>query len=98
KFKIFNQNALTSFSEEDRLAILNLFLQDSIGALLKIKESEKSNKIEELLFHIHLLKGTSASIGAEQLHYYIRKIELMIRNGNAPINWIEELDTLYLEV
>ncbi len=98
EFKIFNQNALDYFNKEDREKLLNLFLKDSFDTISKIKEKEKTGDIKQLLFYIHSLKGTSASMGAERLSYYLKRTEPIIRNGSLPENWMEEFEMVCLEL
>ena len=96
--KSLNQILLDNFSKEEQVTILDLFIKNSDELMLKINENKNAGDIKNLLLHIHSLKGTAANIGANRLFNYIKIVEQQIKNNNAPQNWMEEMEKIYLEL
>ena len=96
--KSLNQSLLDNFSKEEQVTILDLFIKNSDELMLKINENKNAGDIKNLLLHIHSLKGTAANIGANRLFNYIKIVEQQIKNNNAPQNWMEEMEKIYLEL
>ncbi len=96
--KNLNQNLLENFTKEEQVKILDLFIKSIDEIMSKINESKNSDDIKNLLLHIHSLKGTTANIGADKLFNYIKVIEQQIKNNNAPQDWIEEIEKIYLDL
>ncbi len=93
-----NQSALEHFGKEERATIFDLFIQDSDKIMSKISESKTGGDISGLLLHVHSIKGTAANIGADRLFNYAKIIEPKIKDGNAPKNWVEELEKIYSDL
>ncbi len=74
-YQNFNPKFVSNFTETDRKNSIKVFLQESLEALNKIKTSYQNLNLRELLFHLHGLKGSSGTIGAEILYQYIVEIE-----------------------
>lgn len=94
-----NKTALDEhFSEEDQIAILNLFVKDTDELMEKIIENKRIDDAKNLSLYVHAIKGTAANIGADRLFNYAKIIEPKIKDNNAPENWVEVLQKIYSDL
>jgi len=87
---ILNTEFIKNFDKEDRIKIIDLFIEDSAGIILKIKKYYEAENSDMLNSNIHSLKGISANIGAKKLSDYIKAIDKNINSESIRV-----IDFLY---
>ncbi len=93
-----NPNIFNSFDQENKRKLLELFLKDSGEIISKAKENDRTENIKDLLLDIHSMKGIAINIGAMRLFYYIRETEPLIKQGQAPEGWFQDLEKIHQEL
>ncbi len=95
--KWLNVKALKEIQEfmgEEIHLLLEMFEQETPKILSCIREGLKNNDCEEVKKKAHMLKSTSANIGANGLSFFSRKLEVAAANKNA----ISNLVTIYTKL
>ena len=86
--KWLSTKALTEIKEfmgEEILQLLEMFEQETPAILNKMKIALKSRNVEEVQKMAHMLKSTSANIGANGLSFFSRKMELAANNREDKV-------------
>ncbi len=76
---------IKEFMGEEILQLLEMFEQETPAILNKMKIALKSRNIEEVQKMAHMLKSTSANIGANGLSFFSRKMELAANNREDKV-------------
>ncbi len=95
--KWLNVKALEEIQEfmgEEIFQLLEMFEQETPKILSSIREGLKNNDHDEVKKKAHMLKSTSANIGANGLSFFSRKMEVAATNKNA----ISNLVTIYTKL
>ena len=86
-FTILNQQELlerTAGNREVAAVVLNAFIEDARGRLeLLAAVIDQPEEQDQMVFHVHTLKGAAANVGAEQLANQAQKLEDVIRETQA---------------
>lgn len=84
---------IKEFMGDEIIQLLEMFEQETPTILKKLNTALRNNNIEEIEKMSHMLKSTSANIGANGLSFFSRKMELAAKN-----NTVEELPVLFSKV
>jgi CheY-like chemotaxis protein len=90
---ILNNQFIKNFNKEERIKIIDLYIEDSAGIISKIKKYFGSGNSDLLNSNIHSLKGISANIGAKKLSDYIKTIDKNINSESIRV-----IDALYVDL
>ena len=73
---------IKEFMGDEMVQLLEMFEQETPSILKKMQTALKHNNFDEVEKMAHMLKSTSANIGANGLSFFSRKLELGSNNGN----------------
>ena len=72
---------ILSDSDHDfEITLLELFLQDCQEQLEQLKEAIAQSNVQQIEKLAHYIKGASANVGAQYMHYYAQEIEHQARH------------------
>jgi HPt (histidine-containing phosphotransfer) domain-containing protein len=71
---------IKEFMGDEIVQLLEMFEQETPSILKKLNTALKSNNIGDIEKMAHMLKSTSANIGANGLSFFSRKMELAAKN------------------
>lgn len=95
---IFNTNFISNFSNEEKIKILNLFIDDSKQIISKIKKYNSIGNSEIVNSYLHSLKGILANVGAEKMFNYVKTIDKIYNTKATNEDWLKNIDDLHLEL
>lgn len=84
---------LTEFMGDEIVPLLLMFEQETPSIINKMKVALKRNNIDEVKKMAHMLKSTSANIGANGLSFFSRKMELAAKEQQKS-----ELNNIYNKI
>ena len=84
---------IKEFMGDEIVQLLEMFEQETPSILKKINRGLQSNNFDDIQKMAHMLKSTSANIGANGLSFFSRKMELAAKNEHK-----DELSVLYNKV
>ena len=76
---------IKEFMGDEIIQLLEMFEQETPAILNKMKIALKNRNIEEVQKMAHMLKSTSANIGANGLSFFSRKLELAANNKEEKV-------------
>jgi len=94
--KWLNTNTLEEIKEfmgDEMVQLLEMFQQETPGILNNMQASLKEHDFEDVEKLAHMLKSTSANIGANGLSFFSRKMELGANDGE-----LKELVAIYTKI
>ncbi len=84
---------IKEFMGDEIIQLLEMFEQETPSILKKLNTALRNGNIDEIEKMSHMLKSTSANIGANGLSFFSRKMELAAKNNST-----EELPVLFSKV
>ena len=65
--------------------LLNIYLNDVKERLRRVEQHIAIQDNKQIKLEIHTIKGSSASIGAEQMHHLLEQVEIQLMEGNNEL-------------
>ena len=73
---------IKEFMGDEMIQLLEMYQQETPSIIAKMKAALQNNNLDEVQKMAHMLKSTSANIGANGLSFFSRKMELAAKKAN----------------
>jgi signal transduction histidine kinase/HPt (histidine-containing phosphotransfer) domain-containing protein len=85
KKEILNGDVLRRFRDEEAFVqrMYGIFIEDSLQRFEKIQEAVNNNRMKDIAFHAHSLKGLCGTVGAESCSNILIQLEDALKKGES---------------